>query len=68
MRQYLTLTEACRVASLSRNTLKKYIIAGEVQATKIGTRGDWRVDAESLKTWLSSDYQAQALEILRSLG
>lgn len=47
------LSEACRYASLSRNTVKKMLLAGQF-AGECSPGGHWRVDRESIDEWFGN--------------
>lgn len=51
--RWLSLSDAAEYCSLCSKTLLKYILEGEVYASKKG--GKWIVDRESLDAWLLGD-------------
>jgi len=67
MTRYLKMSEACSLASMSRNTLRKYLERGDIAGNKVGTRGDWRIDEESLERFLKGVNRIKARDIIRSL-
>jgi len=63
--RWLRVSAACKYASLSRKTLKRMLIEGDLRGERT-PGGHWRVDRESIDEYFSGDHKA--LEILRSLG
>lgn len=47
-----TIEEATKIMSLSYHTIRKYILNGELEGRKVGTK--WYVTEESIKAYLSS--------------
>ena len=61
--------EACRKASLSRPTMRRLLLHGEVIGRKHGSRGDWRILESSLDRYMDpQEIQTAALDHLRRLG
>jgi predicted site-specific integrase-resolvase len=70
MSRYLSLPEACEIANVSRNTMKKYIVEGYVAAERLpcpNGQGRWRVSEESLLTLLQGAMRQQALDFLKGM-
>lgn len=51
--RWLSVTEACRYASMSDKTLMRYIREGSIYAKKVG--GKWYVDRLSIDDFMKSD-------------
>jgi excisionase family DNA binding protein len=51
-RPLVSTGDAARVAHCHRSTILRAIAAGELEAVRLGQRGDHRVYADSLKAWL----------------
>ncbi len=51
--RWLSISSACKYASLSYKTLMRYILAGDIYGTKKG--GKWIVDRLSIDRWMLSD-------------
>lgn len=66
-KKYLSMPEAMRYTGLCRNTVKKYLHEGHFSGRQINSRGDWRVDRESIDAWFQDEYEQEAVEILQSL-
>lgn len=60
--RWLSLAHASKYASMHRQTLMRYINAGEVYATMKG--GKWFVDKQSLDSFFLAD----KVEVARCLG
>lgn len=67
MTRYLKITDACRYASVSRNTMRRLIESGDVCAVKI-PGGQWRVDRESIDRMMESSDREKAVAILKEIG
>jgi len=61
--RWLKTRDACLYAGVCRNTLAKLIRDGALAASQINSRGDWRVDRESIDAFFGQDDQ-KALAIL----
>ncbi|MFZ5428464.1 MAG: helix-turn-helix domain-containing protein [Thermodesulfobacteriota bacterium] len=69
--RWLRMGEACRKASLSRPTMRKYCEDGLIEGRKLpGRRGDWRIREASIEAFMApnNDARAFALEHLESIG
>lgn len=65
MTRWLRIPEACRYASLSRNTIKAMLLDGRLSGERT-PGGHWRVDRESIDAWFLRG-NAKAVVVLRSL-
>ena len=63
--RWLSIREACRYASMSENTLMRYV-PSEIYGTKKG--GKWYVDRESIDRFMDKDRQDVTLEVARLKG
>ena len=63
--------QARQYTGRSRNTLKRYIAAGMIKAVRVGPRGDWSIDVDSLDRLFGGrtkeEIRAKALDILGSV-
>ena len=51
--RWLSLTEACKYASMSDKTLMRYVISGDIRGKKVG--GKWYIDKTSIDTFMLDD-------------
>lgn len=51
--RWLKISEACKYARMSKNTLMEYIKSGDIYATKKG--GNWIVDRKSIDDFYDED-------------
>ncbi|MCX5814971.1 MAG: helix-turn-helix domain-containing protein [Proteobacteria bacterium] len=58
--RWLSVKLACAYSSMSKNTIKKYLITGEIAGSKKG--GKWYVDKNSIDAFFQED-TARAHEI-----
>ena len=69
--RYCTMGQARAYTGRSRNTLKRYIAQGMIKAVRVGPRGDWSIDVESLDRLFGGkskqEIKAKALDILRGV-
>ncbi len=64
--RWLDISKACKYISLSKNTLLKYIMSGDVYAKRLN--GKWIVDKKSIDEFMMSDMtdiDIKKLQILR---
>ena len=54
-RPWLTAGAAARVASCHRTTITRAVQRGELEAVRLGQRGDYRIPPEALLAWLHPD-------------
>lgn len=70
MNNPLTMPEAMRLAKIkSRNTMKRLILEGHVEAERLPTssgRGHWRISGDSIVAMLEGTLKQEALDHLRS--
>lgn len=72
MDRYLSIPEAMAVLGVkSRNTIKRYILEGHLDATRLpspGGRGPWRVSENSIHSLLESKVMAKARELIAKMN
>jgi len=66
--RWLRMPDACKYAGLSRKTLKKLVLAGEIRSGRTGNSpgSHYRIDRESIDSYFSQT-DDKALAILRSM-
>ena len=70
MDRYLSLPSASELAGVCRNTMKRYIRDGHVQAERLPSekgRGPWRIAESSVVALLEGSLKQRALDHLRRL-
>ena len=50
--RFLTTGSAAELASCHRATILRAIAAGELEAVRLGTRGDYRIPVAAFEAWL----------------
>jgi hypothetical protein len=62
--RWLKMGEACRLAGMSKPTMRKYCESGDIEAGQHGTRKDWRISQKSLLTFIgqSDDFLLEHLK------
>ncbi len=56
--RFLALPEVAEVLNISMAQVYALVRRGELPAIKIGGRGQWRVEATALETFISEAYQS----------
>jgi excisionase family DNA binding protein len=51
-RRLLTTGGAARLADCDSATIRRAIVRGELEALRLGKRGDYRIPADALNEWL----------------
>lgn len=65
MPPWLPMSDAMRHAGVrSRHTMRKLLRSGVIYGETLNDRGDWRIDQESIDTYLNRG-RARALAILK---
>jgi excisionase family DNA binding protein len=54
--RFLTLSDVAEVLNISASQTYALVRSGELQAIKIGGRGQWRVEREQLESYISRMY------------
>ncbi len=54
--RFLTLADVADVLNISASQTYALVRSGELEAIKIGGRGQWRVEREKLETYISRMY------------
>ncbi|HEY3715790.1 MAG TPA: helix-turn-helix domain-containing protein [Jatrophihabitantaceae bacterium] len=54
--RFLTLSDVADVLNISASQTYALVRSGELEAIKIGGRGQWRVEREKLETYISRMY------------
>ena len=70
MDRYLSMPKATALAGVCRNTMKRYIREGLVQAERLPSekgRGPWRIKEGSITALLEGNLRGQALDLLRGI-
>ena len=70
MDRYLSMPKAAELVGVCRNTMKRYIREGLVQAERLPSqkgRGPWRIAESSVVSLLEGSLRQQALDHLRRL-
>ena len=66
--RWLTISAVFKYASLSRKTVYKMLLNGDLRGRKTkGDSGHWRVDKDSIDEWFMQG-EKKALAICQSLG
>jgi excisionase family DNA binding protein len=55
--RFLPLTEVAEVLNISVSQVYALVRRGDLPAIKIGGRGQWRVEATALETYITSAYE-----------
>lgn len=58
-RRFLPLSEVCEILAISSAQGYALVRSGELPAIQIGGRGQWRVDADVLESFIESKYADQ---------
>jgi excisionase family DNA binding protein len=54
--RFLTLTDVAEVLNISDSQTYALVRSGELEAIKIGGRGQWRVERDRLETYIAKMY------------
>jgi excisionase family DNA binding protein len=55
--RFLSLTEVAEVLNISMSQVYALVRRGDLPAIKIGGRGQWRVEATALETYIEAAYE-----------
>lgn len=58
--RFLTLADVADTLNISAAQTYALVRSGELRAIKVGGRGQWRVEAAELETYISSAYKQTA--------
>lgn len=56
--RFLTLADVAEILNISDRQTYALVRRGEIPAIRIGGRGQWRVEASALETYISEQYTA----------
>ncbi len=58
--RFLTLTDVAETLNISAAQTYALVLSGELRAIKVGGRGQWRVEASELESYISAAYEQTA--------
>jgi len=58
--RFLTLADVAEMLNVSGSQVYALVRSGELPAIKVGGRGQWRVEAATVETYIAEQYQHTA--------